>query len=276
MGIMDYMANDRSCEIEYKSLTAQEYHKPCSPERPRFSEGLESSFPAVFDSHRPSGPPVLDNFINNLAKAIGFNEYVPITESLKRKILGYGDSAEQPMFFRVLNALERGARKYKAKNGTPPVLILDNISELGKENRGSGATHDDAKLGIEEKVANQLIQLLGGRIRDLKTYGDMINVGETFEEVRKIVLGAVNQNFHQAQMMEGEDNHVIGKVIIQELVKNNKIHFDAFIKLVNNKRIADELLQANVFSYNPESRIVTFQSRATEVFVRESPEFSLK
>ncbi|GBB89739.1 hypothetical protein RclHR1_16510008 [Rhizophagus clarus] len=104
----------------------------------------------------------------------------------------------------------------------------------------------------------------------------MINVGETFEEVRKIVLGAVNQNFHQAQMMEGEDNHVIGKVIIQELVKNNKIHFDAFIKLVNNKRIADELLQANVFSYNPESRIVTFQSRATEVFVRESPEFSLK
>ncbi|GBB89740.1 hypothetical protein RclHR1_16510009 [Rhizophagus clarus] len=109
-------------------------HKPCSPERPRFSEGLESSFPAVFDSHRPSGPPVLDNFINNLAKAIGFNEYVPITESLKRKILGYGDSAEQPMFFRVLNALERGARKYKAKNGTPPVLILDNISELGKEN----------------------------------------------------------------------------------------------------------------------------------------------
>ncbi|GES87265.1 P-loop containing nucleoside triphosphate hydrolase protein [Rhizophagus clarus] len=285
-------------------------HKPCSPERPRFSEGLESSFPAVFDSHRPSGPPVLDNFINNLAKAIGFNEYVPITESLKRKIFGYGDSAEQPIFFRILNALERGARKYKAKNDTPPVLILDHISKLSKENvklltdlqdiakdfadqssciivfvSSEGAvprmmmqafTYLNSKLGIEEKVANQLIQLLGGRIHDLKTYCDMINVGETFEEVRKIVLSTVNQNFHQAQMMEGEDNHVIGKVIIQELVKNNKIHFDAFIKLINNKRIADELLQANVFSYNPECRIITFQSRATEVFVRESPEFSLK
>src|SRR5687767_209624 len=89
-------------------------------------------------------------------------------------------------------------------------------------------------------------------------------------EVRKIVLGAVNHDFHQARMMKGERNHIIGKVIIQELVKNEKIHFDKFIMLVNNESIADELLQANVFSYNPKSRIVTFQSRATEVFVRES------
>ncbi|CAG8491863.1 25431_t:CDS:2, partial [Racocetra persica] len=115
-----------------------------------------------------------------------------------------------------------------------------------------------------------LRMMMRGRIRDLKEYGNMINRGKTFEVVRKIVLGAVNHNFHQAQMMKGERNHVIGKVIVQELVKNEKIHFDIFIELVNNKQIADELLQANVFSYNPESRTVIFQSRATEVFVRES------
>jgi hypothetical protein len=150
-----------------------------------------------------------------------------------------------------------------------PIVIGDLTNE-------EAFTYLHSKLGIEEKVANQLIQLLGGRIRNLKTYGDMINIGETFKEVRKIVLGTVNYNFHQARMMEGERNHVIGKRIIQELVKNEKIDFDAFIKLVNNEQIADELLQANVFSYDPESRLVTFQSRATEVFVRESPEFSLK
>ena len=33
-----------------------------------------------------------------------------------------------------MDAFERGARKYKTKNGTPPVLILDNISKLDKKN----------------------------------------------------------------------------------------------------------------------------------------------
>lgn len=93
--------------------------------------------------------------------------------------------------------------------------------------------------------------------------------------VRKIALSTVSHNFHQARMMKGQRNHVIGKLIIQELMKNEKIHFDAFIEFVNNEQIADELLQANVFSYNPESGVVTFQSHATEVFVRERPEFSL-
>ncbi|CAG8748652.1 14365_t:CDS:2, partial [Gigaspora rosea] len=160
-------------------------------------------------------PPVLDNFIDNLAKAIGysFNEYVSFTESFKRKILGNIESGK------------RGARKYKANNSKPPVLILDNISKLGQENvkmlqdlqdiaklyadQGSciivfvsseglvprimmqrsswsraekipiviedltskeAFTYLHSKLGIEEKVTNQLIQLLGGRVRDLREY----------------------------------------------------------------------------------------------------------
>ncbi|RGB23781.1 hypothetical protein C1646_774011 [Rhizophagus diaphanus] len=182
-------------------------------------------------------PPVLDSFINNLAKAIRFKEYVSITESLKRKILGNGGFDEQSRFSRVLDAFERGARKYEAKNSKPPVLILDNIS---------------------------------GRVHDLKTYGNKIKIeGATFEVIRKIVLSDIKNNFHQAQMMKGEANHVIGKTIVQKMVENEKIPFDTFIELVNNKKIADELLQANVFSYNPKNETVTFQSRATEVFVKE-------
>ena len=95
-------------------------------------------------------------------------------------------------------------------------------------------------------------------------------------EVRKIVFGAINHNFHEARMMKGKRNHVIGKVIVQKLLKNKKIHFDTFTELVDNEQIADELLQANVFSYNPESGSVTFQSRATEVFVKENPELKSK
>ena len=87
------------------------------------------------------------------------------------------------------------------------------------------------------------------------------------------MLQAINHNFSESEMMKGQRNHDIGKVIIQELVKNKKIHYNAFIKLINNEQIADELIQANVFSYNPESDMVTFQSRSIEVFVRESLEF---
>ncbi|CAG8789194.1 13248_t:CDS:2, partial [Dentiscutata erythropus] len=56
-------------------------------------------------------PPVLDNFIDKLAKAIGY--------SFKEIITGVCSTltscfiAEQPRFFRVLDAFERGARKYK-------------------------------------------------------------------------------------------------------------------------------------------------------------------
>lgn len=77
-------------------------------------------------------------------------------------------------------------------------------------------------------------------------------------------------------MIKGERNYIIGEVIIQKLLKNKKIHFDTFIELVNNEQIADELLQANVFSYNLENGSVTFQSHATEVFVKENPKLELK
>ncbi|CAG8521753.1 14729_t:CDS:2 [Funneliformis caledonium] len=265
-----------------------------------------------------------NDFIDDLAKAISFRDNESFIDSLTRNILGKSESYERSKVSRVLNAFDKAARKYKANNGKPPVLILDNISKMGQKNvnmledlqdiaklyadqhscvivfvssertvprmmmqRSSWSRADKnpivigdltnkeaftflhGKLGIEKKVANQLIQLLSGRIYDLKTYGDRINRGETFDEIRKTVLDDANRNFHQARMMEGERNHVIGKVIVQELVKNEKIHFDAFIKLVNNEQIADELLQANVFSYNPESGIATFQSHATEVFARK-------
>ncbi|CAI2192515.1 9963_t:CDS:2 [Funneliformis geosporum] len=145
-----------------------------------------------------------------------------------------------------------------------PIFIRDLIDE-------EALTYLHKKLHIEEKVANQLIELLGGRINELKDYGNNINEGYNFEDVRKMVFYSIENDFHQAQIMEGEVNHAICNVIIQELVKNEKIEYNAFIKLVNNKEIADKLIQANVFSYNPENKFVTFQSRAKEIFVKENP-----
>ncbi|CAG8636332.1 15296_t:CDS:2 [Funneliformis mosseae] len=190
-----------------------------------------------------NAPLMLDDFIDDLAKAISFRDNESFIDSLTRKILGKSESYERSKVSRVLNAFDKAARKYKANNGKPPVLILDNISKMGQKNvnmledlqdiaklyadqrscvivfvssertvprmmmqRSSWSRADKkpivigdltnkeaftfphGKLGIEEKVANQLIQHLSGRIYDPKTYGDRINRGETFEEIRKPCL----------------------------------------------------------------------------------------
>ncbi|RHZ80064.1 hypothetical protein Glove_139g39 [Diversispora epigaea] len=232
--------------------------------------------------------PVSDMFIMNLARAIGYKfngDYVSLVESLNRKITGNDNSKKAlSMYSLVMNAFERGAREYKKKNGKPPVLILDNIKQssysradpdpivIGEITNEEAFDYLHNKLGIEEKVAKQLIQLIGGRIRDLLTFGEKIKNGYTFEEVRESVLGVVSENFDQAEIEVGGSNYAAGKRVIQELMKNEKIDFHTFKKLVNDKQMADALLQANVFSYNPKSKIITFQSRATKLFVGEHPE----
>ena len=50
----------------------------------------------------------------------------------------------------------------------------------------------------------------------------LITLNVLLLEVHKTVLHAIKNNFHQAKMMKGQRNHVIDKVIIQELVKNEK------------------------------------------------------
>ncbi|CAI2191628.1 7917_t:CDS:2, partial [Funneliformis geosporum] len=176
-------------------------------------------------------PPVLNKFVENFANSIGFHEHCSFIELFWQKFLGISNSTPQFPFLRVLNAFEREVKNYKANNdGKPPMLILDNISD---------------------------------RIKDLKTYGYWIKEGMTLKDkkVHKIVFYSIENNFHQAQIMKSEVNHAIGNVIVEKLVKNEKIEYDEFIKLVNNKEIADKLIQANVFSYNLENNFITFQSR---------------
>ncbi|CAI2186264.1 11898_t:CDS:2 [Funneliformis geosporum] len=234
-------------------------------------------------------PPVLNKFVENFANAIGFHEHCSFIELFRQKFLEISNS----------DAFKRGAKNYKANNdGKPLMLILDNISKLSQKNvkmiedlqdlTNSMLTSPVAslcldltdeeiliylcKLNIEEKDANQLIELLGDWIKDLKIYGYWIKEGMTLKDkkIHKIVFYSIENDFHQAQIMKSEVNHAISNVIVDELVKNEKIEYDEFIKLVNNKEIADKLIQANVFSYNLENNFVTFQSRTKEIFVKEN------
>jgi len=45
---------------------------------------------------------------------------------------------------------------------------------------------------------------------------------------------------------------------------------DEFTRTTGSIKIADELLQTNVFSYNPRKQTITFKSRLVEAYVMEN------
>ena len=67
----------------------------------------------------------------------------------------------------------------------------------------------------------------------------------------------------------GDVNHDIAKRLIQEVAKTGELDYITFIVLVKNRKVAEELVAANVFSFNPTKQTVTFQSRIVEEFVKE-------
>jgi len=287
-------------------------------------------------------PSELENFGDEFAKALGwsFDEHISLTGAFGRKFLGIpleSGKSQESKLRRARNAFEHGAAHYKAKYGKPPVLILDNINILGKENprllnilqddakyhadesnyvtvfvssegtvprmmmtrsSWSRAKHPvvigdltetealkylEAKLGITEKrlsarkeeieqlssIAMKLFELLGGRIGHLKMYSDDIANGMTFEGVRYKASSAAKNSFSEARMLKGQANHGIGKRIIQELLKKTKIDIEDYYNLVNNEDLAERILRANVFSFDPAEQTITFQSRLIETYVRE-------
>jgi hypothetical protein len=79
--------------------------------------------------------------------------------------------------------------------------------------------------------------------------------------VRETALQAVDDNFNEAKMLEGQSNYDIRKRIIQELLK---------MKIHRSDDLAEEILRTNVFSLNPADHTIAFQSRLIEVFVMEN------
>ncbi|RUS15388.1 hypothetical protein BC937DRAFT_92525 [Endogone sp. FLAS-F59071] len=255
-----------------------------------------------------------EKFSEQLAKALGWSleEKLSFTTVLKRKFLRgplQHTSSDQEKMDRVMKAFERGVKKYQAKFKKPPVLILDNISKLGKEDpellkklqhfsAGESTplfvfvtqsewhranvpfmigdlSGEEAlkflqeKLGIDDKKANQLIKLVGGRIMHLKDYGKQIQDGQQFELIRENAFSSLKNQFSKAEMLQKQSNLEHGKRVIQELLKRKQIKFGEYCNLVGNERVANQLLSANVFSFDPVNQMVSFQSPLMYAYVQE-------
>src|SRR4051812_32470535 len=76
----------------------------------------------------------------------------------------------------------------------------------------------------------------------------------------------------KAGIGKGKKFEFIGKKAIQELAKkeDKTMTLDEFTSIIQNEKLADELLQENVFSHNVVNQTVNFQSRLMEVYVMEN------
>ncbi|RUS15614.1 hypothetical protein BC937DRAFT_92233 [Endogone sp. FLAS-F59071] len=266
-------------------------------------------------------PEDLNSFGDEFAKALKWRfETTTVMAAIGRMILGTHSGivlSPSEKINRALEAFDRGAKQYKATYGVTPVLILDNVSKLSREdpqllkilqdyakdraaqskhsvvfvsNKGiiphMTMTHSSKtmnfedfdetealqylkKLDIEEKYAKQLYGLFGGRIGHLRMYGDDLKKGMKFEDIRKVAFSAIEGNFCQAKMLKGGENYKVGRCIIKKLLKDKKISLSYCNRLLGNEAIMDELLRANVISFDPADRTISFQSRLAEVYAKE-------
>ncbi|CAI2168511.1 4464_t:CDS:2 [Funneliformis geosporum] len=172
-------------------------------------------------------PSKLDEFLDNLEMAISFNEYLPLSISVKQRTRGENKSGFLVSNLPSKEELENTRHNSNVNPQQHYCVIVFVSSERSVSRMMMHLTNEDAltflcKLDIEKKYANQLIELVGGRICDLKTYGDEIKTGKTFEEIREAVFSTVESNFLKAKMVAGGNNQVIDNVVIQELLKMKK------------------------------------------------------
>ncbi|RUS22701.1 hypothetical protein BC937DRAFT_87683 [Endogone sp. FLAS-F59071] len=143
---------------------------------------------------------------------------------------------------RVQEAFRRGAARYKAMNGgNPPVLILDNISTLGKKYpEALNGLQDDAKDSyVVVFVSSEEVRSSWSRAEDPTIIGDVTkeealkylnkleikkedaeSLYELEHDVRHAALNTVKKSFEEAKMMRSSGrNFDVGKPVILELLK---------------------------------------------------------
>ncbi|RHZ87448.1 hypothetical protein Glove_34g20 [Diversispora epigaea] len=157
----------------------------------------------------------------------------------------------------VLRRMESRSTWSRAK---PPMKIGD----LSKEESMKYLTE---KRKISE-TTEELYELVGGRILELKEVADDFLEGKTLEDIKKEKLKETRKKFKSAKLLENQKHYKAGKCAINALLKSKEIDVDVFRKLFTNEEEYDEVLEANVFAYYPSRDTVGFQSKLIECYIQ--------
>ena len=130
---------------------------------------------------------------------------------------------------------------------------------------------------IDGKQAQQIYELVGGRMVHLKTFADEIMANAEFEsmcsismenrfgfsplftEVRSAMLSDAKSQLAFAMVLPHDSYHKEGATIIHELLEKGSISSDRYFDLLGPE-VGDTLLETNVFAQHFNSQTITFQS----------------
>ncbi|CAG8800636.1 2169_t:CDS:2, partial [Dentiscutata erythropus] len=142
------------------------------------------------------------------------------------------------------------------------------ISDLSKE---ESMEYLNKKCKINEIKVKNLYELVGGRIVELQAVADDFVAGQSFE-----VLAKIEKKFQSAQLLPNNPHYKVGKSIINDLLKSEKLSFLAFKKHFNKNDELNEVLRSNIFAYHLEKNTVSFQSQSVKYYILEKADIFIK
>jgi hypothetical protein len=74
-----------------------------------------------------------------------------------------------------------------------------------------------------------------------------------------------------AKLLKNYQHYEVGKRVMNALLESKELSRIAYEEFFDKPAEANEILEANIFSLNPEKNTVTFQSRSIECYIQEYP-----
>ncbi|KAI9773369.1 MAG: hypothetical protein M1840_007584 [Geoglossum simile] len=136
---------------------------------------------------------------------------------------------------------------------------VQQVLEIGDVSRDEAFQYLRLK-GIDDKIAAQIYELVGGRMILLQSTARRIQKGAGIDDLRHALLNEAKGQLEAAGVLPGDKFHKQGKAIINKLLKENAISDYTYRAMVGDNEIREKMLQKNVFSHHLDADNVTFQS----------------
>ncbi|CAG8472111.1 1672_t:CDS:2 [Diversispora eburnea] len=196
---------------------------------------------------------------------LSFIEETSITLILLSKILSkFGITNDKTIiqWESVMEIFRNVSAAYKAKHGKPLVIIYDNINRLVKKKNPKilDILQEAAKRDADESsyiacLGNTIeigdLDLIGGRILQLKSEADKLQQGKPFEAIKEKMFTKIEDDFKNAKLFQNQVHHEVGKNVIKTLLNFKEIKYMEFLYFFNTNKDAKEVLDKNVFAYHP-------------------------
>jgi len=144
-------------------------------------------------------------------------------------------------------------------------LVIGDISD-------SQAQDYLERMGVPKDFAQKAVkELTGGRFGLLGEVSSSFTQGVSYEVIRKVALGTVKSRFQKEGIIPGTGDAKDKLVRHMASSPDQRVPIDL---LMDDLKLSQEeisnIFRPNIFSFNPVTLLVSFQSRAVQTYVKEN------